>query len=90
MCGIAGLFLKNRALEPELGSLTAGMLAVLSDRGPDSAGFAIYGSGTPGHVKFTLRGPANYDFPALAAKLGVSCTVHDDHAVFSLPDFAGG
>jgi glutamate synthase domain-containing protein 1 len=47
MCGIAGLFLKNRALEPELGSHLANMLAVLTDRGPDSAGFAIYGQGNP-------------------------------------------
>ena len=85
MCGIAGLFLKNKALEPELGNLTATMLSFLSDRGPDSAGFAIYGAGTPGNMKLTLRGPAQYDFPALAAELGVSCSLHDDHAVFTLP-----
>ena len=70
MCGIAGLFLKNKALEPELGNLTAAMLSVLTDRGPDSAGFAIYGAGTPGKMKLTLRGPAHYDFPALAAGSG--------------------
>lgn len=85
MCGIAGLFLKNKALEPELGSLTASMLAVLTGRGPDSAGFAIYGAGTPGGLKLTLRGPAQYDFPLLAAGLGVACVVHDDHAVLSFP-----
>ena len=85
MCGIAGLFLKNKALEPELGNLTATMLGVLSDRGPDSAGFAIYGAGTPGNMKLTLRGPAHYDFPALAAGLGISYSLHDDHAVFTFP-----
>jgi glutamate synthase domain-containing protein 1 len=85
MCGIAGIFLKNRDLEPELGGLLAGMLDVLTDRGPDSAGFAIYGQGAPGQVKFTLRGPHNYDFLALAAELGAHCTIHDDHAVLSLP-----
>ena len=89
MCGIAGLFLKNKALEPELGALTAGMLSVLTERGPDSAGFAVYGAGTPGHVKFTLRGPGDYDFPALAAMLEAACTVHDDHAVFSVPAARG-
>ena len=47
MCGIAGLFLKDRALEPELGGLLAGMLAPLCDRGPDSAGFAVYGARPP-------------------------------------------
>jgi glutamate synthase domain-containing protein 1 len=85
MCGIAGLFLKNRALEPELGALTAAMLGVLTDRGPDSAGFAIYGDGTPGHLKLTLRGPEGYDFEALAGALGVPATIHDDHAVLSVP-----
>jgi glutamate synthase domain-containing protein 1 len=85
MCGIAGLFLKNRALEPELGALTASMLTVLTDRGPDSAGFAIYGAGTPGEVKFTLRGPANFDFEALAAALKMPVTLRDDHAVIAIP-----
>jgi len=88
MCGIAGLFLKNRALEPELGSHLAVMLGILTDRGPDSAGFAIYGDGKPGHVKFTLRAAAGYDFPALAAALGAACTLHDDHATFTIPESA--
>lgn len=85
MCGIAGLFLKNRTLEPELGSLTAAMMTVLTDRGPDSAGFAIYGAGTPGIVKFSVRAPTGYDFHAFAAALGGFCAIHDDHAVLSLP-----
>jgi methylamine---glutamate N-methyltransferase subunit A len=68
MCGIAGLFLKDSALEGSLGTLLAGMLSPLSDRGPDSAGFAVYGTGTPGEVKFTLRGPPGFDFgPVLMA-----------------------
>jgi len=83
MCGIAGLFLKNRALEPQLGALTAAMLGVLTDRGPDSAGFAIYGAGVPGAVKLTLRG--NVDFAEVAAALDVAATVHDDHAVIVVP-----
>jgi methylamine---glutamate N-methyltransferase subunit A len=55
MCGIVGLFLKNPDLEPELGRHTATMLEVLSDRGPDSTGFAIYSVSSPGQVKLTLR-----------------------------------
>jgi glutamate synthase domain-containing protein 1 len=89
MCGIAGLFLKNPALEPELGSLTAAMLAVLTDRGPDSAGFAIYGAGQAGQTKLTLRG-ANTDFAALAAGFGVPVAIHDDHAVITVPDSRAG
>ncbi len=42
MCGIVGLYLKNPALEPELGRLFTPMLIEMSDRGPDSAGIAIY------------------------------------------------
>ena len=48
MCGIVGLYLKDHALEPELGALLAGMLGTLCDRGPDSAGFAVYGAAAPG------------------------------------------
>ena len=44
MCRIVGLFLKNEALHPELGRLTALMLHEMCGRGPDSAGFAIYGA----------------------------------------------
>ncbi len=55
MCGIVGLFIKDPSLEPELGRLTAAMLATLSDRGPDSAGFAVYGAGKDGETKLTLR-----------------------------------
>ncbi|HSF94288.1 MAG TPA: glutamine amidotransferase family protein [Thermohalobaculum sp.] len=43
MCGIVGLYLKTPDLEPELGRLTALMLHEMSSRGPDSAGFAVYG-----------------------------------------------
>jgi len=42
MCGIAGLALNDPALEPELGALLTGMLTALDERGPDSAGVAIY------------------------------------------------
>jgi glutamate synthase domain-containing protein 1 len=45
----------------------------------------VYGAGVPGMVKFTLRGPAHYDFAALAAALEAGFTRHDDHAVLSIP-----
>ncbi|TKB30023.1 MAG: glutamine amidotransferase, partial [Mesorhizobium sp.] len=44
MCGIVGLFLKDKSLEPQLGAMLSEMLISLSDRGPDSAGIAIYGA----------------------------------------------
>jgi amidophosphoribosyltransferase len=54
MCGIVGLFLKDARLEAELGRLTATMLMELRDRGPDSAGFAVYGEETSGITKICV------------------------------------
>jgi len=42
MCGIVGLFVKNPELEGELGHHVASMLLEMSERGPDSAGAAVY------------------------------------------------
>jgi methylamine---glutamate N-methyltransferase subunit A len=55
MCGIVGLFLKDQKLEPELGAMLAGMLGTMCERGPDSAGFAVYGPEASGMIKLTLR-----------------------------------
>ena len=91
MCGIVGLFLKNKSLEPQLGSLLAGMLGTMCERGPDSAGFAVYGAGDVDHVKLTVRGASGTDFVALAKKveasIGAPVTVatHATHAVLTLP-----
>lgn len=71
MCGIVGLFLKDEGLAPELGGLLAGMLVTMTDRGPDSAGIAIYGAETPGEVRLTLQSEAaEADFATLAEDLG--------------------
>ena len=56
MCGIVGLFLKDRSLEPKLGSLLTGMLITMSDRGPDSAGIAIFGNEDHISGKLTVQG----------------------------------
>jgi glutamate synthase domain-containing protein 1 len=84
MCGIVGLFLKRTGLEPELGAHLATMLGTMRDRGPDSAGFAVYGAEDPG-VKLTLRGPAGTDFAALASTFGLVVEVRDSHAVLHVP-----
>ena len=90
MCGIVGLFLKNERLEPQLGALVSQMLGVMSDRGPDSAGFAVYGAGQSDRVKLTLRGPRGAPwalFGDFERAFGVPAdfTVRDTHAVLSLP-----
>ncbi|MCD4863622.1 class II glutamine amidotransferase [Pseudomonas sp. PLB05] len=71
MCGIVGLYLKNPALEAQLGSLFEPMLEAMTDRGPDSAGFAIYGDEVAeGWVKLTLQATSEgYDFAALVASV---------------------
>jgi glutamate synthase domain-containing protein 1 len=48
MCGIAALQLRNPLLHPQMGSLLSSMMCQIVDRGPDSAGMAVYD--TPGLV----------------------------------------
>ena len=90
MCGIVGLFIKDDRLQPDLGRLLAGMLATMCDRGPDSAGFAIYGADQVGISKITLQSPDPTRFERLDSSLGtalsspVRMTVTDTHAVLRL------
>ena len=51
MCGIVGLFLKDPKLEPQLGAMLTDMLITMTDRGPDSAGIAIYSRPAKGQGK---------------------------------------
>ena len=94
MCGIVGLYLKDATLEDRFGALLGGMLGMLSDRGPDSAGFAVYGAGRPGRVKLSLRGPAGCDFDALARSVGAAAggsadiRRHGTHAVMTVDESA--
>jgi glutamate synthase domain-containing protein 1 len=69
------------------------MLVKLTDRGPDSAGIAIYGSAAPGRAKITVQSPSpSRDFPKLGAELGdkigasVTVTVKSTHAVIDVPE----
>ena len=96
MCGIVGLFLKDAKLEPELGRLTAMMLAELSDRGPDSGGFAVYTRGIAGITKIcavALEGCVDWQQVAerLAEALDTSVAVDkiDNHAIFKTPGDGG-
>jgi len=79
MCGIVGLYLKDDALRPELGRRLTAMLVEMTDRGPDSAGVAVYRNGVPeGWSKLTLFHPGpTYDWTGLeqglAATLETRC-----------------
>ena len=87
MCGIVGLFLKEKRLYPKLGDLLSDMLITLSDRGPDSTGIAVYSAPSKGKIKLTVQSPkAKSDFSSLVAALkngGIKASLEtkNSHAV---------
>src|SRR5687767_1948359 len=89
MCGIVGLFAKTAELEDSLGAHLAAMLGQMGDRGPDSAGVAVYRDPAPaGASKLTLfSADPLQDWEALAAELGLAfggspqASVRSSHAV---------
>lgn len=92
MCGIVGLFLKDPKLEPQLGAMLTDMLITMTDRGPDSAGIAIYSQGKVGHGKLTVQSATpEVDFKNLDADLKdalgtpVLMLVKSTHAVLEVP-----
>ena len=90
MCGIVGLFLKQPSMQAQFGLHLSRMLGTMRDRGPDSAGFAVFGDEDAG-VKLTLRGPAGTDFTEIGAALELRIDVRDTHAVLHAPSgHAGG
>ncbi|MBO9465923.1 glutamine amidotransferase family protein [Tropicibacter sp. R15_0] len=93
MCGIVGLFLKKDALQPQLGGMLTDMLITMTDRGPDSAGIAIYGNETEGQVKINVQSDTpERDFADLAETTQaavdgkVYVKVTDTHAVLSVAE----
>ncbi len=92
MCGIVGLFLKDPKLEPKLGEMLTDMLVTMTDRGPDSAGIAIYSGASDGLGKITIQSSQpESDFKgldgALKEAIGKPVTMLEKstHAVIELP-----
>jgi glutamate synthase domain-containing protein 1 len=85
MCGIVGLFSKSSVISERLGEHLTAMMVQLGDRGPDSAGVAVYRDPAPtGSCKLSLYSPEpDYDWGALASDLGATATpqVRATHAV---------
>jgi methylamine---glutamate N-methyltransferase subunit A len=71
MCGIVGLYTKNPAVEQRLGEYLSSMLIEMTERGPDSAGIAVYRNPAPkGATKLTLHhSDPRFDWSKLAAGL---------------------
>lgn len=93
MCGIAGLFAKTSGFEADLGRHFATMLLEMADRGPDSAGAAIYHPSRPdGETKITLLAPAAFAWQAFEDALRarfdgvVYVDTKGDHAVVCSTD----
>ncbi|EFL20741.1 glutamine amidotransferase, class-II protein [Streptomyces himastatinicus ATCC 53653] len=86
MCGIVGLHLREPSLEPRLGELLAAMLGQVVERGPDSAGVAVYGDprlSPPGREVVSLLGgtPAEAEAAlpgAVAVQADATTVVHAD------------
>ena len=93
MCGIVGLLLLDRDLEPQLGRLLTAMLVQMTERRSGLGGVAVYADGLPEACrKYSCRadgradGPAGaVDWPALAAEIGASATTFGRAAVLIGP-----
>ena len=92
MCGIVGLFLKDHSYQPKLGGMLSNMLVTLSDRGPDSAGIAIYRNESNHPIKFTLQSvKPDEDFSYLITNMvpefgpKTELRINKNHAVLYVP-----
>ncbi|MDA8694814.1 hypothetical protein N9M32_01560 [Alphaproteobacteria bacterium] len=63
MCGIVGIYLKNKKYNKQLGKLLTGMMNNMASRGPDSAGFAVYNKSSK--FKYTVCLQTNFDLKDL-------------------------
>jgi methylamine---glutamate N-methyltransferase subunit A len=87
MCGIVGLFSKSLGVSEQLGAHLSAMLVELSDRGPDSAGVALYRDPAPiGSTKVSVHS-ANPDQDWASLGLGEP-EVRASHAIFVVDDDA--
>jgi methylamine---glutamate N-methyltransferase subunit A len=71
MCGIVGLYLKNPKLKSKIGKMFKPMLIEMTNRGPDSAGVAIYRNPVrKNETKFSLaHDNVSYDWKGLVSAL---------------------
>jgi glutamate synthase domain-containing protein 1 len=99
MCGIVGIYYKNKDLNKYLGTMLSSMLVQMSERGPDSAGVAVYRNAVASSsTKITLyAADDDYDWDQLHSLLAkafstdVGIEIRVNHAVVAttapLPEF---
>jgi len=91
MCGIVGLLVKNPALRSQLGALMVPMLVGMTERGPDSAGLAVYTTPVPDrHHKLSLySGQSAVEWAELHKRIAAEfdhaheISAHGNHAVLT-------
>ena len=93
MCGIVGLLLKDRSASPSLGELVVPMFDCMGDRGPDSAGLAVFRPSTQPNRRFNLyASERNYDWRALVNRFHAERDAHatieplERHAILKTGD----
>ena len=91
MCGIVGLLLKKPELREQLGQLAMPMLIGMTERGPDSAGLAVFTEQLPGaQRKYSLYAPDwEYDWAGFESVFiskfgsGAAIAIRGNHAVLT-------
>src|SRR5580698_2070961 len=91
MCGIVGLLVKKPALRNQLGALMVPMLVGMTERGPDSAGLAVYTTpvGARQHKLSLYSGETAVDWSELLLRIAVDfshaqeISAHGNHAVLT-------
>jgi methylamine---glutamate N-methyltransferase subunit A len=77
MCGVVGLLIRERSLEPLLGSLLVPMIEALDERGPDSLGIGLYSDDPPAvegrPLKVSLGADTEVDWTGLGCWLLDEC-----------------
>lgn len=92
VCGIVGIFYKNKTLTNSLGADIAAMLVEMSDRGPDSAGVAIYRDPVGDSIRLSLYCARTTDWHAVGEALSrrlngpVEVTSRASHGLLTAPN----
>jgi methylamine---glutamate N-methyltransferase subunit A len=90
MCGIIGLLMKREDQCSELGRLMTPMFDCMAERGPDSAGLAVFGESSPADLRIysLFVSDRNFNWPALLTDLHMETGVEGqilprgNHALF--------
>ena len=93
MCGIVGFLAKKTELRSVLGEFVVPMLTCMGDRGPDSAGLAVFGDPVePALRRFNLHAPdRQFDWAIFEEQLGTrlsrpnELSALENHAVLISP-----